>query len=181
MNVLTLIDKYLSSEIRDIRKYYDYLSDFAHPNFGSNVLISSGALGEGIIDPSIEEKKEIVENILQITGIIIKHLNNKVWGFASLGIMIHNYLQKALYPQTTLSTLFVEPLLEYIGDGSTKETAIFFTKATTKMEHIMMQYEFMRQKGIKSTMQYIGALEDDYIYDVHKTSRGELWFKVPKE
>lgn len=58
MNVLTLIDKYLSSEIRDIRKYYDYLSDFAHPNFGSNVLVSSGALGGGIIDPSIEEKKE---------------------------------------------------------------------------------------------------------------------------
>ncbi len=90
-SVLTLVDKYLSPEIKDVREYYNYLSDFVHPNFGSNVLVSSGGLGEGIIDPSIEEKKEIIENILQITGIIIKHLDYKVWDFASLGIMIPEF------------------------------------------------------------------------------------------
>jgi len=180
-NVLTLIDKYLLPEIKDVRKYYDYLSDFVHPNFGSNVLVSSGELGEGIIDPSIEEKKEIVESILQITGGIIKYLDYKGLDFASLGILIDNYLQKALHPTTTLATLFVEPSLEYTGDGKSKDTAIFFTKATTKTEHVKMQYEFMQQQGIESTMQYIGGLEDDYIYDVHKTAKGEVWFKVPKE
>ena len=180
-NVLTLVDKYLSPEIKDVRKYYDYLSDFVHPNFGSNVLVSSGELGEGIVDPSIEEKKEIIENILQITGVIIKYVDYKVLDFASLGILIDNYLQKALHPDTTLSTLFVEPLLEYMGDGKSKETAIFFINVTTKAEHIMMQYEFMRKQGIKSTMQLIGGIEGDYIYDVHETQKGKLWFKVPKE
>ena len=182
VNVLTQIDSYLSSEIKNVRKYYDYLSDFVHPNFGSNVLVSSGGLGEGIIDPPIEEKKEIIENILQITSIIIKYLSYKVLDFASLGIRIDNYLQKALHTTTTLTTLFVELPPEYVGDGKSKETAIFFTNATTKAEHIRMQYEYMRQQGVESIMRYIFVDDkEDYLYDVHETKKGKLWFKVPKE
>ena len=181
MNVLTLVDKYLSSEVKDVRKWYDYLSDFVHPNFGSNVLVSSGDLGEGIIDPSIEEKKEIIENILQITGIMIKYLNYKVWHFGALGMMIDNYFQKAIHPEITLATLFREASLDYIGDGKSKETAIFFTNAKTHVDHIKMQYYFMQQNGIESRMKRIGAIEDNYVYDVHETTKGELWFKVPKK
>lgn len=181
IDVGTLRRDYLAKEIENINDAYSYLCDFVHPNFGSNILVSSGDLGEGIVDPPIEEKKEIIENILRITGNIIEYLDYKVCDFASLGIMIDSYLQKALHPTTTLATLFVEPFLEYIGDGKSKETALFFTTATTKAEHIAMEYEFMRQQGIESTMQHIGGMEDDHIYDVHETNKGKLWFKVPKE
>jgi hypothetical protein len=136
VNVKTLYETYLSKEIINAVNYYDYLSDFVHPNFGSNILISSGELGEGIIDPSIEEKKEIIENILQITGILIKYLSQKVWDFANIGVTLDNVLQKAINPKTTLTSLFAEPGLEHTGDGLSKETAIFFTKPRTKFDHM---------------------------------------------
>jgi hypothetical protein len=47
IHVHSLIDDYLAKEISQARDYYDYLSDFVHPNFGSNLLVSSGELGRG--------------------------------------------------------------------------------------------------------------------------------------
>ncbi|RLD17241.1 MAG: hypothetical protein DRI36_04350, partial [Caldiserica bacterium] len=177
VNVLTLID-YLSKEIKDIRKYYDYLSDFVHPNFGSNVLVISGELGEGVVGPSIEEKKEIVEGILQIVGGVIEYLRYKIFDFTRLGLMINNYLQRVLHPEIDLSTLFKEPPFEYIGDGKSKETAIFFTKAKTRADHIILQHKFLRQKGIEE--KYIFTqIDEGNAYDIYKTPKGDIWFKIP--
>jgi hypothetical protein len=143
------------------------------------VLVLSGKIGEGSIDPPIEEKKEIIEVILKITGIIIKFLGNKFYSFAYLGGKIDNYLERALHPKVTLSDIFSEPPLEYEGDGNSKESAILFTKALTHQEHIELQYKFMKQQGIISYRQST-FIDDKYWYDIHETSKGEIWFKIPK-
>ena len=91
---------------------------------------------------------------------------------------INNYLQRVLHPEIDLSTLFKEPPFEYIGDGKSKETAIFFTKAKTRADHIILQHKFLRQKGIEE--KYIFTqIDEGNAYDIYKTPKGDIWFKIP--
>jgi len=128
VNVPALVDEYLSPEIKDINEYYAYLSDFVHPNFDSNVLASSSGLGQGITDPSIEEKKGIIDNILRIASIIVEYLEHRIESFASSGMVIDAYLQKALQPATRPETFFVKPPTEFEREDTSKQPATFFTK-----------------------------------------------------
>lgn len=55
-----LIKDYLEKKFPNAGQIYGFLCDFVHPNYGSNLFVSSGDLGNGMIDPPIEEKKEII-------------------------------------------------------------------------------------------------------------------------
>lgn len=102
VNVLTLVDQHLSTDIAEVKEYYSFLSDFVHPGFASNVPISDERLGEGITGPSVEQKKAAVEKVLQITGVMMKYLDHKLEDLASVGMAIEDDVQKALHPATTL-------------------------------------------------------------------------------
>ncbi len=68
------------------------------------------------------------------------------------------------------------------GDGKSKQTAILFSDVRTHMEHITLQYEFIRDKGIEVVGLRCSVQGDDgHLYDVWPTSEGELWFKVPPD
>jgi len=72
-------------------------------------------------------------------------------------------------------------IIEFTGDGKSKDTAILFMDIASKTEHIKMQYRFMEERGIRPKNQTLVEVNGDkYLYDVHETPRGELWFKIPK-
>src|SRR5947209_5457716 len=48
----------LQKRVADIADTYDYLCDFVHPNYGSNLLVSTGTLGYGRLDPSVDTHAE---------------------------------------------------------------------------------------------------------------------------
>ncbi len=127
-NVMALVDEYLSPSIEGIREYYDYLSDFVHPSFDSNVLASSSGLGEGISNPSFEEKKEVIGHVLRITGIILEYVDHLIEDLVSAGMIIDAYVQKALQATTTMATLFAEPPTTFAIEDTSKQAATFFNK-----------------------------------------------------
>lgn len=94
IGVLSLIDNYLAKEIKSIREYYDFLCDFVHPNFGSNIIVTSGTLAEGVIDPPFEQKKEIVMQILKGVGRVYEYLNDTAVDFSKIGINFDNFIEK---------------------------------------------------------------------------------------
>lgn len=70
--------------------------------------------------------------------------------------------------------------IEYDGNGSSKEDAIYFTNAMTFNDYIEMEKQYIKEnnleiKSVKST----GSIKDEYSYDVYQTSNGNVWFKVP--
>ncbi len=70
--------------------------------------------------------------------------------------------------------------LEYTGSGNSKENAIYFNNASTFIDHIEMEREYIKQKNIKITnLRSFGEVTDKYLYDVYETSKGNIWFKVP--
>lgn len=68
---------------------------------------------------------------------------------------------------------------KHVGDGRSKETAIHFTNARTYEEHVALQYQWLRANGLESWMQALAAREGGWIYDVHHTDRGKVWFRLP--
>lgn len=78
------------------------------------------------------------------------------------------------------SRTFSLPDPRWVGDGKSKDTAIFFPHAKSQLEHIMMQHAFVRASGIEVVgIRYSPAEADEgYVYDVWPTAQGKLWFKV---
>lgn len=72
------------------------------------------------------------------------------------------------------------PAPRWVGDGKSKDTAIFFTNASSQLEHIRMQHVFVRASRIQVVgIRYAAEWEEGYVYDVWPTADGGLlWFKV---
>ncbi len=180
VHVLKLIDNYLEKEFPNAKNAYDYLSDFVHPNFGSNFLVSEGKLGEGVIGPSVGVKKQVVERIATISSGLLQFIFNKGIAFGGFGSTLDDYLGRATSAGTTLNEVFRQRPLKYRGDGFTKESAIIFVTARTHGEHLEMQGRFLAEKKVKVVGDRRNAgLEAGHVLDVYVTEEGELWFRVP--
>jgi hypothetical protein len=71
--------------------------------------------------------------------------------------------------------------IPYTGDGKSQQTAIFFTGARTQLEHIGLQHQFIRDKGIAVVGIRYSVGEGAHLYDVWPTREGQVWFKVPPD
>lgn len=176
-----LIKDNLERDLPKAWNTYEFLCDFVHPNYGSNFLVSHGYLGDGVIDPPIEEKKAIIDRMILITVGLIDYLDDKFFDFGKFGIQFNGYLENALHRRAKIGNIFRERKGKLKADGSSKENAIFFINARTPMEHIEMQHRYIQENKIEvEPMKEIGASEGEFIYDKYKTKNGELWFKVSK-
>jgi len=135
-DITVLIHKYLSSDIEDIVREYEYLMGFIQPIFDTIAMDSSRESDQGVanpfMNPSQEKKQEILDRVLETAGKVVRFIDGKLEVFVSLGMMMDAYVQKALDPTTTLATLFTErpvyvPGPETFGEPS-RETATFFNK-----------------------------------------------------
>jgi len=176
-----LIKDHLEKELPNAWQVYEFLSDFVHPNYGSNLLVSHGYFGDGVIDPPIQEKKEIIDRMILLTAGLIDYVDDSFSNYGKFGILIDGYIEKALHPHIKIENIFREQRGKFTGDGSSKENAIFFINAKTPMEHIEMQHRYIEENEIDvEPIKQIGAMEDGFIFDRYKTKEGELWFKVPQ-
>ena len=78
-----------------VKADYDFLCDFVHPNYGSNFLVSSGSLAEGLIDTPNENIKNL--NILFVKKCLRYWLYYKelILTDAKLGLNISNWLSRS--------------------------------------------------------------------------------------
>ena len=167
---------------------YKFMCDFVHPNFGSNLLISSGQLGEGIIDPPLNEKIKIIKQILIYIDCLLDFLSEQHYRYANIGIILEDYIEKTTLENATITNIFhIESAHKLIsGNGSNKETAISFPKARTHTECMLLLYEYLRNQGIEVIPDDKGMIkysdydfQEGFVYDIFNTKKGKLWFKMP--
>jgi len=173
----------LDERYHDANKAYGFLCDFVHPNFGSNILVSDGHLGEGFIDKRFDKNKEIINQMISIVSTTVNNLREEIRSFAKLGMLLDDYIEKSLHKNSSIGIIFkdikAEDVVRYDGDGSNKENAIFFTTARTPPEHIEMQIIYLEENNINYKGREARDIKDGYIYDAYQTDNGEIWFKVP--
>jgi hypothetical protein len=166
----------LTKDYESAGRDYDDLCEFVHPNYGSNKLVSSGKLGAGHIGSHEGELATEVSLVIKI----IERCSELVDDFgisASFGLIkIDSWMEIACQKGSRLSQVF-SLRNATSGDGRSKETAIFFSKARTHAEATAGFYNYLDTQKIVMHGRQIAAVEDGFIFDVVSTNKGALWFK----
>ena len=170
----------LEKEISNARELYDSLSEFVHPNYGSNRLVSSGELASGHLKLSEELNRELLDRLRRICSYCFIYLKNNITGHFAGPLRLQAILELCFVRGVKLSTVFAKKQPKPTGDGKSKETAYFFPKARTAPEAMKLQNEFLKSEGLEVTgLKQSGGFKEDFIYDVYPTTIGNIWFKAP--
>jgi hypothetical protein len=177
--------KALDEELEGSIASYDYLSEFVHPNYGNNLLISSGEIGKGKIGSRSSSDKVILE--IASIGIRLLEFCSQANGFfyPSLTWRAHHLVELCLRKGAKITNVFSIKRSLPEGDGRAKETAFFFKNARTSQEAQNLSYRYLFDNGyhLDAGGRVNGGVETEngriYVYDKWRTKDGELWFKIP--
>jgi hypothetical protein len=170
----------LEKSAPDIREVYGYLCDYVHPNFGSNLLVSTGELGRGRLNPPADFHKDTIDQICRYCSRAMLLLKENTIRISAPLSRLQDLMDRCLVGGSKITNVFSRRSASPQGDGLTKETAFFFAKARTSSEAVELTYRFLRESGIElGGDKHIGGVENGFIYDVFPTSKGRLWFKIP--
>jgi hypothetical protein len=170
----------LEKFVPEIREVYDFLCEYVHPNYGSNLLVSTGQLGKGRLNPPASYHQEIIDRICRYCSLALLTLKNKSVEFTSPIIRLNDMVERCLVKNAKITNAFAKKGAVPQGDGQSKETAFFFKNARTSVEAVELTYRYLQECGVRPTGdKEIGAVEEGFIYDVFPTTEGRLWFKTP--
>ena len=169
----------LAKRVNDIEMMYDYLCEFVHPNYGSNLLVSTGKLGAGRLDPPADIHAEHITRACACVLLVLIEVECLVSSGGAALLRLDNYITIAMRPNQAAGAIFSVQTLTHEGDGKTKASAIFFTKARTPQEAVEMIYRHLERHGIEITgPKMIGGIEAGFIFDIFQTTQGKVWFKT---
>jgi hypothetical protein len=166
----------LSKDYEKVEYIYNELCEFVHPNHGSNALVSSGKLGEGMLSlPMNFYDSEITFACIAVEECADLYFHYQISASKHL-ISLDSRIQIASQPNAKASQIFSEKS-SHDGDGKTKDTAIFFKKARTHFEAMESVYSYLAKNGISVRMRQIVGIEDGYMFETYETTQDRLWFK----
>ncbi|PTP81557.1 hypothetical protein CWO04_22420 [Vibrio splendidus] len=175
--------KSLTEEISDALKVYDYLCEFVHPNYGGNLLVSSGDLGKGIIAAKRMEDKNI-EKMLDVICSVFDYLSFKKLVNPTLMWSLEHYVELCMMPKAKLSSIFSVKKAVPVGDGKTIKSAFFFKNARTSQEAMRLMYQYLADIGYeinpndRQQVTDIESIRSGYHIDLWRTNIGEVYFKT---
>jgi hypothetical protein len=157
---------------------YAMLCDYVHPNFGSNSLVSSGTLGEGVLSlpPSAFQAQIELANACTLKCLALA-IGYELEGSSQL-IKLDNFVEIASRDGERPSTVFSKKGLSHLGDGKSQDTAIQFTKARTHSEAVEMIYRYLAQEKLRLIGRQTEAVSDGFLFEVCETDEGPVWFKA---
>lgn len=178
--------KALEENIEDAVSSYDYLCEFVHPNYGNNLLVSTGEIGKGKINSRSNSDETIIK--IATIGLRLLEFSSQVNGmlYPTLTWKSHHLVELCFKKGAKITNVFSTKKPSPEGDGKTKETAFFFKNARSSQEAMSLSYRYLDEAGYKNLTPYsrvnagIGKEgEQSFIYDKWKTKDGEIWFKIP--
>lgn len=158
---------------------YDRLCEFVHPNYGSNLLVSSGILGAGALArPASDYANELALTNSCISSCLTL-ADRYQYDISCFLIILDSRIEIASLPNERVTTIFSEKGLTHQGDGKSKATAILFTKPRTRGEAVAMIYRFLNGKNLRPIgPKTLAAVEHGFAFDVFPTASGQVWFKT---
>jgi hypothetical protein len=169
---------------KELKKYYpseedDYgrLCEYVHPNYGSNKLVSSGELGTGILGAvdfdELRDEVAFAESVVERCASVA--LDITVIGSKQL-IELRSRSKIASEPGAKTSQIFSNKVA-YVGDGMTKETAIYFSNARTDLEAVKAFYEYLKANNLSLLHRRTVLVENGYLFEIALTDKRNIWVK----
>ncbi|SDP84708.1 hypothetical protein [Desulforhopalus singaporensis] len=168
------IDPFPKSHI--VKADYDFLCDFVHPNYGSNFLVTSGNLAEGLIDSPNEHVRNL--NILFVKKCLRYWLYYKELGLidARANLKLNSWLQRSQKRGAKASRIFSKKLPKYHGDGNSIDSPYSFPTARDKIEEFEMFKILLKDLKGKDYKQSVAKMVEDYIIDKIELDNGKIIF-----
>jgi hypothetical protein len=162
-----------SSEEED----YGRLCEYVHPNYGSNRLVSGGELGTGKLGAvnfdELRDEVAFAETVVERCAAIT--LDMMVSGSKEL-IKLGSRSKIASAPGARTSQIFSDKVAS-VGDGMSKETAIYFSKARTDHEAVKAFYEYLKANKLMLLHRRTVSVEDGYLFEIALTDKRNIWVK----
>jgi hypothetical protein len=156
---------------------YGRLCEYVHPNYGSNKLVSGGELGTGKLGAlNVDELRDEVafaETVVERCAAIA--LDLMVSGSKEL-IKLGSRSKIASVPGARTSQIFSNKVA-YVGDGMSKDTAFYFSKARTEHEALKAFYEYLKANMLTLLTRRTVAVEDGYLFEIALTDKRNIWVK----
>lgn len=170
----------LKEDVVNIIGVYDFLCEYVHPNYGSNLLVSTGELGIGQLNPPEDFHRETLDRLRRCCSYCMLYLEQRVVTRAVVFSRLQALLELCFSPGAKVSNAFSIRASTPKGDGKSQETAFWFPKARTPMEAVGLCYAFLEKEGYEVRRQELHGFTDEFCYDVYTTDKGTVWFKLPK-
>lgn len=174
--------KSLQLWLSDAGKYYDFLTEYVHPNSGSNSLVSISGAEDTLLSiigdiqrPDAKQIAKIIQELLKsLSDIELRTYANA----ASIGLIINRAVEHNL----KMENMFVTRQLDVIGDGLSKERPLQVPKARDAHESMQTIMNYFKKRGYEIYSRIIGEVKESRdhveIVDVYETSRGRRWVLI---
>lgn len=148
-----------------VRTDYDFLCDFVHPNYGSNFLVTSGTLAEGLIDTPNEYVRNL--NILFVKKCLRYWMYYKELRLrdANANLKLNSWLQRSEKRGAKATRIFSKKASKYEGDGKSIKTAYSFPSARDKVEEFEMFKYLLNDLKVRDYQQSIAEVGENFIVD----------------
>ncbi|GEM_PF-4964943 len=159
-----------------IRADYDFLCDFIHPNYGSNFLVTSGTLAEGLIDTPSEHVRNL--NFLFVRKCLRYWIYYKelVLQDSYAGIRLDSWLRRSQKKGAKATRIFSKKAPKYDGDGKSIKTAYSFPFARDRAEEHEMFLKLLSDLKSRKYKQSIAEFGQGDIVDRIELDNGKFVF-----
>ena len=169
----------LSHRVPNQAEIYNRLCDYLHPNYGSNLMVSSGELGTGRLNQGvlwrIEDAENLVTTCIRVIS-VIKKINDDI-GFAL--VSLKDLVDRASVGGVRFSNWLSVRKSSPQGDGKSIEAPLWFPKARTGVEAMSMFGGYCRELGLNFLGNSIESIDDEWVITRIETDQGNLWLKCP--
>jgi len=70
--------------IKNIEEVYDFICEYVHPNYGSNLLVSTGQLGKGRLNPPPDFHKDAIDRVCRCCSLTMLFFETGIFLFRQL-------------------------------------------------------------------------------------------------
>jgi len=93
---------------------------------------------------------------------------------AYLGEYVHQFEQ----PKSKISNIFAERKIKPIGDGKTKETALYFEGSRDEKETRELCHRYFENRKIQVLSRRLAAIEGKVAFELYETTQGQIWQRI---
>lgn len=162
-----------------VREYYEFLCDFTHPYFGSNILATTKSLSGQEIDE--QTRDHYIVNLFHILNVLLQYFTKKEEKFQSMLHLFNGYRISSLEDNNKeVIDIFVVKNQWRIGDGSSQEKAILFTTPRNGLEYAKTVLEFCKSQKINEKDFQRFEAPDGTVYFIYEKDGQPLWVQMPQ-
>jgi len=168
----------LKTKLPSVIDDYDYLCEFVHPNYGSNLLVSVSEVEKYITSLDANFDRLEINRMISIGEKVLSEIESDEQFIYSICGILSLVANRFTANGAKLTNVFSvrKPVIK--GNGKSKETCLYVTNGRDSGEEIEFVYGYLEKNSFKVYGRATVGIDDGFIYDLYETNKGKVWVKI---